>query len=78
MTKNLLLKHEEEMKQVEIRTRKESNVTINQLKKEMESFNTDVERQVYIRLNEKITTEQSLNEQILKYQKEQQRLLEEL
>jgi hypothetical protein len=57
----------EEIKQVEIRARKESNLTINQLKKEMESFSTDVERQVYLRLNEKLTTEQSLNEQILKY-----------
>lgn len=44
---------------------------------ELDNINQDIERQVTMRLNERYLKEQTLNESIIKYQREQQELLAE-
>lgn len=43
---------------------------IKRLQNELEVINSDIERQVMFKLNQKYMNEQDLNETIIKYQKE--------
>ena len=67
---DVIKKNEEHLKSsVEI-VKADMNLTIKHLEMELDTINSDIDRQVSIRLNERYLKEQGLNECILKYQRE--------
>lgn len=66
------------MKQKENRVKLESQAQILQLQHTIDQHSFDVEREVQLKLSERFNTEQTLNETIIKLQKDQQGYLSDL
>ena len=64
---DLQRKQEEQLKSTVERIKGECGLTIKQLEVELESINADIDRQVNLRLNDRFTKEQHLNESIIRY-----------
>ena len=73
----LLKKYNDEVKTGQDKLRQEYEGTIKRLENELSIITSDIERQVITRLNEKYLNDQTFNETIIKYQKEQQTFLDE-
>ncbi|CDW72037.1 UNKNOWN [Stylonychia lemnae] len=70
-------KYEIDTRDIESKIRKQQQDIIKRLQLELDTVYADIDRQVIVKLNERLQDHQDNNQVIIKYQKEQQQFLEE-